>query len=57
MELQVLMDDPDLLLRVRMDAPLAARMLNAVGARFPSSLWCVPWVAPLFARVADTVQF
>lgn len=55
MELQVQMDDPELLLTVRMDAPLTARILNAIGARVPSSLWRVPAVASLFAQVADTV--
>lgn len=55
MELQVRMDDPELLLTVRMEAPLTARILNAIGTRFPFSLWRVPNVASLFARVADTV--
>lgn len=55
MELQVQMDDPELLLTVRMDAPLPATILNAIGARFPFSLWRVPGVASLFAQVADTV--
>jgi hypothetical protein len=48
------MDDPELLLTVRMDAPLTARLLSAIGARFPASLWGVPGVASVFARVADT---
>ena len=55
MELQVQMDDPELLLTVRMDAPLTATVLNAIGARIPSSLRRIPAVASLFARVADTV--
>ena len=49
------MADPELLVTVRMDGPLAATILNANGARFPSSLWRVPGVASLFAQVADTV--
>lgn len=55
MELQVQMDDPELLLTGRMDAPLPARILNAIGARFPSSFWRVRGVTSLFAWVADTV--
>lgn len=55
MELQVQMDNPELLLTVRMDAPLTTTILNAIGARFPSSLWRGPGVASLFAPVADTV--
>ena len=55
MELQVRMDDPELLLTVQMDAPRTATILNAIGARFPSSLWRVSGVASLFAQVADTV--
>lgn len=38
-----------------MAAPLTATILNAIGARVPSSLWGVSGVASLFAQVADTV--
>lgn len=37
-ELQVQMDDPELPLTVRMDVPLTTPILNAIDARFPSSL-------------------
>jgi hypothetical protein len=53
MEVQVQMDDLELLLTVRMDAPLSARILNAIGARFLSPLWRVPGVASVFAKVAE----
>lgn len=55
MALQVRMDEPELHLTVRMDEPLTATILNAIGARFPATLWRVPGVASLFARVADAV--
>ncbi|MFC7250525.1 hypothetical protein ACFQJ5_11840 [Halomicroarcula sp. GCM10025324] len=55
MELQVRMDDPELRLTIRMDAPLTATILNAIGARLPATIWRIPGVASVFARVADTV--
>ena len=55
MELHVAMDDPALHLEVELESPWSARVMNAVGARFPVRVWRIPPVARTMARLADVM--